>query len=262
MISFLNYYTLLNGCMTSLLDIHYEYPESEFIMYVQKDRLSDSMLTRTQYPHTKMTYLGIEDIKNRRFDVLVTNPNTLYRFYDMHVFLKYNYLVIIDSATFFIDSCYGSEHNRYLESLPNKTIFGNTYNSGFFARDYEIYYHKFSRKRLNHIGNIVPEFGVLKDRNESNDWMCKYYRHAHSFDSLFYKRHYSINGIYFENIGKLIFEYAYFGKDVFYSCENKKFNDGLSEYLTLFNIDDSLCQKIDIPKESIESILVGNINIL
>ena len=45
---------------------------------------------------------------------------------------------------------------------------------------------------------------------------------------------------YYENIGKLIFEMNYLNRLVYYNPKHKSFEqDGLTDYLSLFNIDDT-----------------------
>lgn len=69
-----------------------------------------------------------------------------------------------------------------------------------------------------------------------------------------------MNDVYYENIGKLIFEFLYLGRSVYYSSKNKCFDDGLTYYLKLFDIDDNKTQKIEIKKEDIEEKLFFNDN--
>ena len=44
---------------------------------------------------------------------------------------------------------------------------------------------------------------------------------------------------YYENIGKLMFEFILLGKESQYLPKNKKFYDGLSEYMNYLDIDDN-----------------------
>lgn len=44
---------------------------------------------------------------------------------------------------------------------------------------------------------------------------------------------------YYENIGKLMFEFILLGKESQYLPKNKKFYDGLSEYMNYLDLDDN-----------------------
>ena len=49
----------------------------------------------------------------------------------------------------------------------------------------------------------------------------------------------------------MIFEFSALGKRVYYSRENKTQDDGLTEYLKLFGIDDNIDQEIKISEEEL-----------
>ena len=79
----------------------------------------------------------------------------------------------------------------------------------------------------------------------------------HQYDKLFYIRHKLTDmQLYMEMKGKLIFEFLYFGKKVHYSPDNKMFDDGLTDYFQLFNIDDNIEQDIHINKKEIYNKLI------
>ena len=53
-------------------------------------------------------------------------------------------------------------------------------------------------------------------------------------------------------------EFAYLSKEVYYTSENKMMNDGLTEYLQLFNIDDNYDQHIKLDVNRFEEVLFLN----
>ena len=56
----------------------------------------------------------------------------------------------------------------------------------------------------------------------------------------------------FENIGKMLFEFLLTGRRVLYSAAGKVMDDGLTELLTLFGIDDSVDQELHISVDKLE----------
>jgi len=151
------------------------------------------------------------------------------------------------------------------------------------------YYHKFSINRLEYIksnAKFIDKHLTTKRNINENE-----YAHMATFKSYFgdtkvidncdlnhlniknsnllphgcksyqYQRWIQIvPKTYLENIGKLIFEFCYLNKPVYYSIKNKTINDGLHYYLKLFNVDDNINQILNITKEEIIEKLVFNDN--
>lgn len=80
------------------------------------------------------------------------------------------------------------------------------------------YYHKYNSKRL---------ISLMQTRKINNSLI---YRRSD-------KEKMKVGNTYFENQGKSIFEYLYFGKRVEYHTDGLKIKDGLCYYLELFGID-------------------------
>lgn len=99
------------------------------------------------------------------------------------------------------------------------------------------YYHKLSKYRLDRL----TKMSLRKNK-------LKYCRQD--------KKHIFKNNIYFENIGKLIFEHCYHSIPVIYSTKGMTIKDGLYYYLKLFGIDGSINQIIEIPHDEIEEKLI------
>ena len=122
---------------------------------------------------------------------------------------------------------------------------------------YFIYFHKLSQFRLNNLiykKQNMPFFDYQNyEKLKSNENF-----NIHNYNSLIYHRHKvdDDTNFYLEMKGKLIFEFLYFNKKAHYSPVNKSMNDGLTDYLLLFGIDDNIEQYICISKEEIEDKLV------
>ena len=67
-----------------------------------------------------------------------------------------------------------------------------------------------------------------------------------------YRRREVAPGLTYENIGKLVFEFMLCGKPVRYSAAGKLMNDGLTEMLARFAVDDDLDQVLRIPVADLE----------
>jgi hypothetical protein len=82
----------------------------------------------------------------------------------------------------------------------------------------ELYFHKFSFRRLN----SLKQLGILEDEYNYNRTS---------------KEKGKLEGGYYENQGKGIFEHLYWNKKVNYCAEGIYTADGLTHYLDLFGID-------------------------
>lgn len=122
------------------------------------------------------------------------------------------------------------------------------------------YYHKFSQTRLDNI-RISNKKNTFSDWNNYSQHKSNLNFNIHEYEALNWYRHKIQNNTYnfdycMEMKGKLIFEFLYFGKQVHYSSVNKQFNDGLTDYLSLFGIDDNIVQDLHISKQAIFDKLV------
>ena len=176
-------------------------------------------------------------------------------------------IIMLDSAGFWTAEM-EDRLDRYYECLPSNIpvhFLCNTFNAKYSRfTDTHIYYHKFSRKRLDFLkSHIIKKNGILKSSDSIPIEGVKYIDHKkdienyhsgiHSFAEYHYCRWYQKKGVYQENIGKLLFEYRYFDTPVRYYPFNKSFDDGLTYYLKLFEIDDSIEQDLIISASDISS---------
>ena len=158
-----------------------------------------------------------------------------------------NNLIILDSSSFVMSELNKISILNEIEKYrcKNKYILGNKFNQKYFSSDYYHYYHKFDFSRVEKYRKIcknqIFEKRYFSDPLEYNGY--NYYRQI--------KVKFDPPAIYYENIGKLIFEFQYLERPVFYSPKNKKWDDGLTDYLSLFNINDNIEQELRIQKEEI-----------
>ena len=142
--------------------------------------------------------------------------------------------------------------NKFQRIISSPFIFNHTNSKTNIFR----YFLKLSNIRLDnlimdnkyHIFTKYSKYEHLKSNKAFN---------IHNYNKICYQRHLVNNtNFYMEMKGKLIFEFLYFGKQVHYSPVNKQFNDGLTDYLSLFGIDDNIEQDLYISKEEIFDKLV------
>ena len=107
------------------------------------------------------------------------------------------------------------------------------------------------KKKIFNNYNNYESMKSIKDFNIHDYCQLDYFRHIRDINDT--------NNTIVKNIeikGKLIFEFLYFNKSVHYSPINKVVNDGLTDYLELFNINDNVEQDFHISREEIFDKLV------
>jgi hypothetical protein len=194
--------------------------------------------------------IPLNQIYDKQFDNLIVSFG-IFRFVEW-LPDKYNHLFILDAGRIAYDYIIdGSNHINYVKTLPRMTIYGNKANKLFFGdiENYKIWYHKFSQERFNHLKQLnVINQTLTEDKREITGNLKFDYLLSNELN---YNRWREIKGDYRENIGKMIFEFSALGKKVVYSPKNKTSNDGLTEYLALFDIDDTKEQEIKITEEQL-----------
>lgn len=120
------------------------------------------------------------------------------------------------------------------------------------------YYVPFSEYRLRCTNSYVKYNVCYDNRCYKNDAMYNYNFNVHHYQSMKWRRRDCMRqGLNLEIKGKLPFEFNYFGKKVQYDSTSKMMNDGFTDYMKLFGLDDNHDQTIQIPKAEIEKKLVG-----
>ena len=261
MIDIVIYYPYLDGTTTSLIDLWFNL--KHFTNDVRCSIVVDTndmkrnidffVALQKSVPKTfEYRIIPLSDLYQMKFDKLVLSFG-IFRF--LHkIPTNYNYLYMLDAGRiiydFFVNDC---TYINYMKSLVNYnyTIYTNYTNTQYIqGLNYKIYYHKFSHERINYLKklNKIHKTTKVEDREKTGNIHFEYLKN----DVLNYHRWRKvIDGVYAENIGKMIFEFSALGKQVHYSNENKTQDDGLTCYLKLFGIDDNKNQDIHITEEEL-----------
>lgn len=169
-----------------------------------------------------------------------------------------NYLIMLDSWDLYRANKYNTLSQLWEKVFKvytsNLYILGNPSNFRFFPMNNNIYeyYHKFSTERLNYIRPIktINMNFCRTNININNKIILKTIKNKHTVKNIFNCHKYYFSrwdhgeDIYFENIGKLLFEFLYFKRDVVYTIYNRYEVDGLTYYLKQININDEYNQYI------------------
>lgn len=243
-------YFKMNGTVTSLLDTYFNLKkylnDVTFNIVCNPKHIKNFLKYKCDYPNIECIAL-----KKTSFDTLIISADFIGQYYNIFKLFNYNKLIILDSFKIYIDNYKNKNFTaNIINELQKCYVLGNNFNKQFFKSNYYLYYHKFSKDRL--------DFLKLKysDSNDSTILLRKesdkdYY--LHKFSSYNYERFHTCDNVtYIENIGKMIFEYRYLNKQVHYSIHNKTIDDGLTEYLSLFDIDDNYSQDIFITEKDIQ----------
>lgn len=248
----------MSGTFTSILDlynniINFKYNTEFIILY---DNFLNIIKFKKYFVNLQnINFIHINNLENLKFNTLILNTNT-YKHIQKYS-INYGNIILLDTSTLFEDfMCNNSLLIHKIAGLKNKVILGNRFNSKYFSNEYCIYYHKFNKDRLVKLKEI-------EEVNESLSYLeykkTKYKDiNPFSYKKYCYIRWHKFNNIYYENIGKMIFEFKYLNKAVYYSSKNKMLNDGLTEYLGLFNIDDDVDQNIILDINKFEDLLFLN----
>lgn len=256
MITFLNYFDCMSGTYTSVLDLYNglkQYVDCKHVFVIKQENFNVLKKYKKYLPKTNIYF--IHKFPSISTDILICSGyyfKQISRNIIQPLPITYKKLIVLD-CTSFTFSHYTKEFDIFdtLSSFKNKIILGNKFNSQFFSdKEYRLYYHVIDFSRLDSYINKNNK----KELTVDNYSKCRYMDvDPYVYNKYVYNRWINItNDIYYENIGKLIFEYNYMGKKVEYNLKNKCFDDGLTEYLSLMQIDDSYNQNIFIPKQNLD----------
>lgn len=162
-------------------------------------------------------------------------------------------LILLDSACFFVSNAMNllddlllkinntksqeviilcsSENKRLLEERCSK------YNKIKLVD----YFISFSEKRLNIISQIPITKDTMYADNYEESKRIKNFE-VHEYAKYHYNRWMPLRdtGHFYENIGKLLFEFSILGKESFYSIKNKTMDDGMTGYMRALGLDDNI----------------------
>lgn len=214
-------------------------------------------------------------------DIIVTSCKSLYdiALENLNISFKCKHLIILDTWNYILadrDNVLDRLFNIIFSSSENQIFLGNPALFKWFDSytHYE-YYEKLNKNRLDFIDKtynkrknqvLFREDCIKRPHTKyvsinGPDYLSTgYLEKIFSCKEYHYCRwHHSQNPpIYFENIGKLIFEFNYMNKPVMYTTQNYYEQDGLTYYLKQCGIDDSFNQRILIPRDIIEKKLFMN----
>jgi len=186
-------------------------------------------------------------------DVCIFDKNILYDIYNDNIKISSKNSILL-FPSFLVDN----EDNkmtilRKVLKENNIITFCNIYNSAFID-NFIIWRMKLSKERMNNIKSnfLSNDNSKLTSLNYNESKNKNIDINPFSYNIYEYERRQIYYNKYYENIGKLIFEFLYFKKQVFYSSNNKQFDDGLTENLNMFNINDRFSQILKISKNDIE----------
>lgn len=182
------------------------------------------------------------ELKNRKFqcDTIICSARLIYEIMmgeDIELHCKK--LIVLDSLdTYRSKIGVFPDFDDYFDTLQNVEIVQLSNPATFRDTKYQQkeYYHKMNEKRLKSLlqsGHLKDEYNFRRTGKDKT----KVKENSH-----------------FENIGKGLFEYLYFQKDVNYYSEGMFMKDGMWHYLNLFGIDAMQdVERMNISKEEIES---------
>lgn len=199
----------------------------------------------------------IQNPQTLDYDIVVTSAN-FFRQKILHVHnINFNCknLIILDSTCYaylpFESRDYALTLKKSMRTTRKSTkitLLCNPYTGSlcqkYLDMDYLEYYHKLSPIRINALRHKKRKPEIF----DTEKYRLKYYRkegvplfvNPHSYESFSYERYFELNpGVFYENIGKLIWEYKLLGKKVSYSPRNKSLDDGLHYYFKRLNLDDT-----------------------
>lgn len=181
---------------------------------------------------------------------------------DYHTCTKYlnkNHEVILISELTLMADLFNKKTNINIlkDNYNIKKIIGTKFMKNYCDSDILFeYYMPMSEFRLNNIkidnNNIIYDNynNYEKDKLDVNF-------NIHNYAGIKYNRRYlPYHDVCMEAKGKLLFEFLYYNKYVYYNAEPKQDNDGLTDYLNYFNIDDNISQELKITKEEIYNKLI------
>lgn len=265
MVTVLIYYPYLDGTSTSLIDTYYNLKQFdvdiECYVAIDAQNIKNNVeyiqaLKKSTPPDFDYKIIPLEKIYKKQFDNLVMSFG-IFRFVE-ELPTNYNHLFLLDAGRVAYDHFVGnSKCADYVRALPNVSVYGGKTNGKFLNMDnYKVWYHKFSKERFNVLKQLPRNNNIVTTQDREKTGNIKYdYLLTNEYHYNRYMRWGDFVGGYWENIGKMVFEFPALGKKVFYSPKNKNCDDGLTEYLGLFGIDDNVEQEIKIDEAQLFEVL-------
>ncbi len=180
-------------------------------------------------------------------------------------------LILLETLSIYestIDGTIGLMKDYIKQNSDKSILFANPFILKYakqcnLCNDYYEYFNPIDFERVQYIHSLSTsnESYFCKSKNTLSNKPLFYYNdkrkviNVMGFKGLVYNRYFKVGSHYVENTCKILFEYLYLGKEVYYSPINKTIDDGLTEYLKLFGIDDNIEQIISINKKPLNQTL-------
>lgn len=268
-LSFFIPYVSFNGCFTTIIDLFYNYNRNKELIVYNSNAITSL--------YTIMNIRFNKKICNDIIKSLTLNfPNRIERCCSTFSLIDYiitNNITISGDTIYLIDS--GEVFNFYIHNKNDIINYCITHNMKYkkiyillsennlkyinSINNVEIisYKHNLSRYRLDNTkvynnNKIIDSetYGKIKNHNKN----------IHSYSGYKYNRWYKYTDkIYYENIGKLLFEFIYYNKKSIYSNKNKCIDDGLTYMFNRFGLSDNkdfalsdILSKYDVEQELLD----------
>lgn len=222
-----SWYGVINGEFTTNVDLYYNLKsyniDVQFCLYLsEKSTMSNCIRHLNKNNNTDL--LKCITTENVFEDDLIICTSHLP--YEKEIKLKSKNLFILDSLNLKIN-----DYQIPTLNSDNIVLFCNPSNINKKVSYKQIeYYHKFSEKRIS---NLPLYSKMILDKGNKELLIPKIFYYNRTKKPLI-----EISpGLYWENVGKRIFEVLYYGNTVKYVNEGLVEPDGLFYYLKLFDID-------------------------
>ena len=229
----------ISGNLMDCLDLYLNiknYMDCDYFIFIKAEELKTfSCKLKTTFKQSFANNI-LQHVKTYQYQID-------FNAYDLFVY-RYNYYkinpeiikyksILLNGWSFMYDIIYNKLDlsNKFQYIISSPFIIQYIKNTNLL-----MYLLKLSSERLNNmiVSNKYDNFTNYHDyeKLKSNKSF-----NIHNYNKLYYQRHLLNNtNFYMEMKGKLIFEFLYFNKQVHYSPINKQFDDGLTDYLSLFDI--------------------------
>ena len=231
----LHYYSgAIDGVFTSMVDTYYnllEFGNNTELRIVCDDVATAAPHITKNFRNQKLITKITKDLFFD-YDTIVCSSHLIY--HKPEITLTTNKLIILDS----LDLAF-SKYGKYqpfntfnnIISGNNCTVLTNPSTLNSSGKKEVEYYHKFSKQRINNLQIRISKYS--SNRDSESLWIKEEIDFRRSD-----RPHTLIDGdMYFENIGKMIFEHLMFEKKVNYFTDGMFVKDGLYYYLKLIGVD-------------------------
>lgn len=201
----------------------------------------------------KSNIINMFDYNTLLDDLIITDYHTCTKYLN-----KNHEVILISELTLMADLFNKKTNINILKDNYNiKKIIGTKFMKNYCDSDILFeYYMPMSEFRLNNIK--IDNNNIIYDNynNYEADKLNSDFN-IHNYAGIKYNRRYlPYHDVCMEAKGKLLFEFLYYNKYVYYNAVPKQDNDGLTDYLNYFNIDDNISQELKITKEEVYNKLI------